>query len=228
MSKFKKFMLLLAAALFVLPATGMAQGKGSGKPTGTTTVPVGGNNSFDGLVQKYQALAGSADNVQSLVSGLRDGTEVVLTREVQAPPPPPPAPQMCTQTVMVPCQVPQFLPGTNIPTGFMVDSTCPSTQTYDCTPPAAPPAPPTIERITFTPPTGNMGFGNVDIALAFAQAQLIEAGIKTPAPADVKAALMGGQVTGQNNSLNLPGILTLRASGLGWGQIANQLGYKLQ
>ena len=75
---------------------------------------------------------------------------------------------------------------------------------------------------------GNLGLGNVDIALAFAQAQLVEAGVMSPTPNDVQAALMGGSVTGQNNSMNLPGILTLRASGMGWGQIANQLGYKLQ
>jgi hypothetical protein len=229
----KKTILILAAALFVLPCVALAQGKGGGKPTGTTTVPVGGNATVETLVNRYGPLAGSPENAQSLVNGLRDGSEVVLTRTVQAPPPPPPpppAPQMCTRVVQKPCNEPIFIPGTNIQIGTKM--VCDVTETYDCTPPAPPvsntPPPPTTERIAFTPPTGNMGLGNVDIALAFAQAQLTEAGVKNPTPADVQAALMGGTVTGQNNSMNLPGILKLRAGGMGWGQIANQLGYKLQ
>ena len=54
---------------------------------------------------------------------------------------------------------------------------------------------------SFTPPTGKMGYGEVNISLALAE------------------ALMGSGST--------QGILQLRASGMGWGQIANSPGFKL-
>jgi hypothetical protein len=86
--------------------------------------------------------------------------------------------------------------------------------------------------VEFTPPTGYMGWGNVDIALAFAEAQLTELDLQKPDPNQLKAALMGGEVEyGTSNPKQkkvLPGVLQLRAGGLGWGQIAAQLGYKLQ
>jgi len=66
-----------------------------------------------------------------------------------------------------------------------------------------------------TPPTGKMGYGNVKITLALADAQLSK--ISNPTNADLQKALM--------NSEN--GILTLRAQGMGWGNIAQTLGYKL-
>ena len=229
----KKTILILAAALTVLPGVVLAQGKGGDKPTGTTTVPVGGEMSLDGLMKKYGAFAGSPENARSLVGGLRDGVAVELTRTVPAPPPPP---QVCYQTNSVPCAVqpappPPPPPG---PGGFGFAPPPPPPPVQMCEQkvevpcPPAPPAPPVVESESFTPPTGNMGLGNVDIALAFAQAQLLELGIQTPKPAEVKASLMGGQVTGPSNSRNLPGVLKLRAGGMGWGQIANQLGYKLQ
>jgi hypothetical protein len=68
---------------------------------------------------------------------------------------------------------------------------------------------------SFTPPTGKMGFGNVNIALALTEAQL--ANVANPTTADVRNALM--------NADN--GILTLRAQDMGWGQIAHTLGFKL-
>jgi hypothetical protein len=68
---------------------------------------------------------------------------------------------------------------------------------------------------SFTPPTGKMGFGNVNIALALTEAQL--ANVENPTIADIQNALMNG-----NN-----GILTLRAQDMGWGQIAHTLGFKL-
>ena len=68
---------------------------------------------------------------------------------------------------------------------------------------------------TFTPPTGKMGFGNVNIALALTEAQL--ANVENPTTADIQNALMNG-----NN-----GILTLRAQDMGWGEIAHTLGFKL-
>jgi hypothetical protein len=74
---------------------------------------------------------------------------------------------------------------------------------------------------TFSPATKAMGWGNVKIALALAQAELTSAGITNPTPADIQAALNGGTVTGGTTTTTLTGVLTQRASGLGWGQIAH-------
>jgi hypothetical protein len=65
----------------------------------------------------------------------------------------------------------------------------------------------------FTPPTGKMDYSNADIALALAEASLKEKRITRPAPAQLEATLTE--------------ILKLRASGKGWGQIAQTHGYKL-
>jgi hypothetical protein len=80
----------------------------------------------------------------------------------------------------------------------------------------------------FTPPTGKMGYGNVDIALGLAQASLAEQGITSPTPGEIKAALNGGTVTAKSGArVTLPGVLELRASGMGWGKVAQVLGFKL-
>lgn len=127
-----KLFVLAAAALLALPSAALSQ-------------------SQQQLIERYTALAGSKDNATSLVTGLRDGKEVKLTR------------------------------GT------------------------------TTE--TFTPPTGKMGYGNVDNALALAQASLKEKGITSPTPAQLEASTME--------------ILRMRADGRGWGQIAQSYGFKL-
>lgn len=81
---------------------------------------------------------------------------------------------------------------------------------------------------TFTPPTGKMGWGNVFISLALAQNVLTQAGITQPTSANLQAALMGGTVTGADGkTITLTGILQQRASGMGWGQIAQSYGVKL-
>ena len=66
---------------------------------------------------------------------------------------------------------------------------------------------------TFTPPTGKMGYGNVDNALALAAASLEKKGITQPTPAQLEASLMD--------------VLKMRADGMGWGQIAQAQGIKL-
>ena len=106
------------------------------------------------LISRYTAFAGSKENASSLVTGLRDGKQVTLTR------------------------------GTT--------------------------------KETFTPSTGKMGYGNVDNALALAEASLAKQGITKPTPAQLEAALVGKD-----------GILTMRAAGQGWGQIANSMDIKL-
>jgi hypothetical protein len=81
---------------------------------------------------------------------------------------------------------------------------------------------------SFTPKTDKMGFGNVNIALSLARATLAEQGIKRPTPDEIKAALNGGTVTNSaGRQVMLTGILAQRASGMGWGKIAQANGFKL-
>jgi hypothetical protein len=91
---------------------------------------------------------------------------------------------------------------------------------------------PTTTTVTYDPPTGKMGWGNVKIALALAQASLANAGITKPTAAQLQAALNGGDVTvknadGTTTTTTLKGVLQMRAAGMGWGQIAQANGTKL-
>ena len=72
-----------------------------------------------------------------------------------------------------------------------------------------------------------MGWGGVNITLALAQA-LVDAGT---AP-DLQSALTGVATTvtnpdGTTTTTTSGGILQMRASGMGWGQIAKKLGFNL-
>lgn len=81
---------------------------------------------------------------------------------------------------------------------------------------------------SFTPPTKPMGYGNIRIALSLARAQLGADGISQPTPEQLQTALMGdasGSASGTTTQTQ--GILQMRASGMGWGQIANSMGFKL-
>src|SRR5436190_5435688 len=69
----------------------------------------------------------------------------------------------------------------------------------------------TIGATKFDPPTHKMGNGNIDIALALAEAKLKEQGITKPTPEQLQSALIG--------DAKHPGVLTLRAEGKGWGYI---------
>lgn len=80
----------------------------------------------------------------------------------------------------------------------------------------------TASTVTFTSPTRPMGYGNIRIALSLAQAQLANQGITQPTPEQLQGALVG---TGSGTTQQ--GILQMRASGMGWGQIANSMGMKL-
>ncbi|RAO77273.1 hypothetical protein [Dyella jiangningensis] len=123
------------------------------------------------LAASYTTFAGSATNAQSLVTGLRSGTAIVLVTPATA--------------------------------------TTPAVQT------------------TFTPSTHPLGYGNVNISLALAQAELKAAGITQPTAAQLEAALNGGTVTGPKGPVQLTGVLALRAEGQGWGAIAKTLNLKL-
>lgn len=81
---------------------------------------------------------------------------------------------------------------------------------------------------TFTPATGQMGYGNVKIALSLAEASLAQAGITDPTATELEAALNGGTlVLADGTGIDLNGVLAERAAGQGWGQIAHSMGFKL-
>ena len=81
---------------------------------------------------------------------------------------------------------------------------------------------------TFTPATGKMGYGNVYISLSLAKQQLAGMGITDPTAQQIQAALNGGTITtASGQTTTLTGVLQMRADGMGWGQIAQSLGYKL-
>lgn len=85
--------------------------------------------------------------------------------------------------------------------------------------------------VTFTPPTGHMGNGNVYKSLALAKQQLADIGITDPTPDQIQTALMGGTLTvneGVTTSTHeMTGILQMRSDGMGWGNIAKATGAKL-
>ena len=106
------------------------------------------------------------------------------------------------------------------------------TLTSTVPPPEGSTEPPTTTTTTFTPPTGKMGWGEVKHALALAQDSLARAGVTNPTAEQLQAALVGGDITttnadGTTKTTTLKGVLTLRAGGMGWGNIAKAGGTKL-
>src|SRR5258705_6037015 len=109
-----------------------------------------------------------------------------------------------------------------------------STSTTPSTTPGGLPVTPTTNTV-ITPPTGQMGFGNVYISLALAKQQLSTLGITQPTPQQLQAALTGGTITqttgtgatAATTTTDLQGVLTMRSQNMGWGQIAQKLGFKL-
>jgi hypothetical protein len=98
----------------------------------------------------------------------------------------------------------------------------------ETTPGATPDQRPETTTVTIDPPTGNMGNGNVRHTLRLAEFQLAQAGIEEPTASQLQAALTGGSVTNADGTTTeLPGVLTLRSEGMGWGQIAKERGTKL-
>ena len=98
------------------------------------------------------------------------------------------------------------------------------------TAPAAGGQPGTAAR--FTPPTRPMDDGNVRIALALAREQLAQLGVDRPTPIQIKAALAGGGVASHaggraTSPFLLPGVLQMRAGGMGWVKIADTMGVRL-
>lgn len=81
-------------------------------------------------------------------------------------------------------------------------------------------------EVTITPPTGRMGWGNVRHALDLAKAELAAAGVANPSPEQIRSALVGGTLDTGTATSTLPGVLSLRAQGMGWGKIEKTLGVK--
>lgn len=103
---------------------------------------------------------------------------------------------------------------------------------YSTTPPTTPGGMPITTPTVITSPTGPMGFGEVYISLALAKQQLSTLGITQPTPEQLQAALTGGTITQTNaagtmSTTDLQGVLTMRSEGMGWGQVAQKLGFKL-
>ena len=115
-----------------------------------------------------------------------------------------------------------------VPT-WAVEATPTTTPTPILTPTLTP-APAPVTSVT-PPPTLNKG--QTDIANSLAKAQLAQYGITDPTQAQMDAALYGGTITSVSSTgtvsktVTLQGVLTQRAAGQGWGQIANGMGVKL-
>ncbi len=152
----------------------------------TATANQGQTNVINKISGDFNSFLG-ADST-AVVTGLRNGTPITLTRTTTTPSPTPGGLPVTTTTTTV-----------------------------------------------ITPPTGHMGFGNVYISLALAKQQLSTLGITQPTPEQLQAALTGGTITQTTGSgatattttTNLQGILTMRSQHMGWGQIAQKLGFKL-
>ena len=147
MPKHSSFAAFAAAALLALPLQALS-------------------NPESRLIEKYDRFAGSERNARELVEGLRNDSQIDLSRGGKT--------------------------------------------------------------TSFKPATDKMGYGNVDLALGLAKASLAEHGIHNPTPEQIRAALNGGTVTTKSGQrVTLPGVLKLRASGMGWGQIAHKVGVKV-
>jgi hypothetical protein len=190
---------LTASLLIALSPMAAAEDGGT---TGTQSSSNAGQSQVaERLADQFRRLAGSEKNALALVNGLRNGTPVTLTTKV------PPA-----------------TTGTGTGTGSGTTGTGTGT-TGSGTGTGTGTGSGTTTTTTITPPTGKMGWGEVKIALALAQESLLQAGITKPTAAQLQAALDGGDITvknadGTTTTTTLKGVLTMRASGMGWGQIA--------
>lgn len=84
-----------------------------------------------------------------------------------------------------------------------------------------------LTQTTITPVGKAMGYGEVNIALSLAAAELSKQGITNPTPQQIQTVLDGGTLTTATGSVPVDGVLAMRQQGQGWGQIAKGLGYNL-
>jgi len=81
--------------------------------------------------------------------------------------------------------------------------------------------------VRFGSPVGPLGYGNISVALSLAQTNLAIYGLFEPGAQQIACALAGGEVLIEGEVLNLPGILNMRAQGMQWSHIAEELGFTL-
>ena len=73
----------------------------------------------------------------------------------------------------------------------------------------------------FDPPTGEMSWNDVKLALMLARDALLAAGITRPVHSQLEAALVGGEVSPRGRRpVYLRGVLMMRAEGMNWGRVA--------
>ena len=83
---------------------------------------------------------------------------------------------------------------------------------------------PTETEVSFTPPTRPMSFSDIHQALLLAQAHLQSKHIVNPTPAQIKAALAGGDLANADGDItHVIGILPLHQRGMSWAAIARAL-----
>jgi hypothetical protein len=81
--------------------------------------------------------------------------------------------------------------------------------------------------VRFHSPAGQLGYGNVSIALALAGAALSMNGIAEPGVRQLAATLAGGELQAGERTVAMEGVLVLRAAGLKWGEVAEAMGFSL-
>lgn len=118
------------------------------------------------VIEEARAIAGSRNNAEALVEGLRFGSEIVLLEQDSA-------------------------------------------------------------LVRFQPPCGPLGYGNVSIALALSRASLSAQGIAQPTMRELVDALAGREARTDRGMPAVAGVLSLRAAGLRWGEVAQALGFSL-
>lgn len=81
--------------------------------------------------------------------------------------------------------------------------------------------------VSFFSPAGQLGYGNVSIALALAGAALSMNGIAEPTMEQLAVTLAGGTLEAGDRAVAMEGVLVLRAAGLSWGTAAEAMGFSL-
>ncbi|HZZ94773.1 MAG TPA: hypothetical protein VFE23_19590 [Usitatibacter sp.] len=197
-----KIRMRVLAASLLIALSPMASADDAGSLGTQVSTNHGQQSVASKIASEFTSLAGSKDNALALVNGLRNGTDITLTTPVA-----PTGPGTGTGTGTTGTGTTGTgTTGTGTGTGTTGTGTGTTTTTID-------------------PPTGKMGWGEVKIALALAEDSLAKAGITNPTPEQLQAALNGGDITvknadGTTTTTTLKGVLTMRASGMGWGQIA--------
>jgi len=237
-----KAVLLLASALLAMPGVIQAQG------VTPTAAGKGGAVSADGLVKRYQTLAGSEANAKSLVNGLRTGADISLGRDEKVCTASQttcsayePAPQTC-QTYQQNCTTSNTttcvesrsctigMPGCvggSVCVKYGTTSTCTNTSTC----------------LVWNPPadsnTCKPGQSATTCTTWSTELKSLTFSPKPAAPmgfgnVDIALALTEARLgansspTAQELKDALMGILDQRASGQGWGQIAKSYGFELK